>query len=274
MLNVDKLNIGSRWDGPELDNTINIAIQHELIDYLEIATPQCQSEPPIYHELPLLAHSTENPIASAYGLNPAIYNLVKKCADYYQSPWVGEHLCLLAPERTGALGYIINPIFTKEFMEIACDNVKLLQDTYQRPVAIELGPLYNFIGDYHDEIAFINDIAHKADCYLLFDISHFTVSNRNLNRADNYGYDTIDFERVIEIHITGIKKSQSFPVWHDDHNHVPDSDVLSLLSQIIPKLSNLKAITLELNRQENINDYLDSLKSIHKIVEKSISYEH
>lgn len=270
LLNMNKVNIGSRWDGPEINSTIKKAMQLDLIDYLEVSMPQCRNDIPWEFNMPVLAHSTENPIASAYGLNPEIIEVVKASADECDSPWVGEHLCLLSPDKSGALGYIINPIFTSDFMKISVENIKKLQEIYNRPVAIELGPMYNFVGDYDDEVSFINDIAEQANCHLLFDISHFTVSNRNLGRPDDYGYEKINWNRVIEIHITGIKKSNAFSVWHDNHNELPNDRLLSLLEIAITKAVNLKAITLEVNKQKVMSNYINVLSDIRERVQRGV----
>jgi uncharacterized protein len=264
-----KILVGARWDGHKQTNSFLEAKKENLLDYIELSAPLAMGDEPLELGIPMYAHSTENPIASAFGLNEQVMNAVKKCADQYESPWIGEHLCFLAPDQSGAVGYVINPICNNDFKNISVKNIKQLQNFYKRPLAIELGPFYNIVGSYTDEIDFINTIAQEANCGIILDISHLIVSNRNLKRPDMFGFDKIDKSRVWEIHITGIRKSATRNVWHDHHGTVPDEETYLMLVSTIKSFVNLKAITLEVDERSSISDFKRSLKRLKHIVSES-----
>jgi uncharacterized protein (UPF0276 family) len=156
---------------------------------------------------------------------------------------VGEHLAILSKENCGALGYVINPIYNEDFVKIAKRNVNDLVEFYQRPIAIELGPQYHLFGDGRTEMEFISEVAVGTGCGIILDITHLLISNHNLNRPRDFGIMSIPSSQVIEIHISGIRKTSNY--WHDVHGILPDAETMAFVSEVSQNFQNLKAITLE-----------------------------
>ena len=203
------------------------------IDYIEVNYPIPYGCDPYALGIPVLAHTSSNPTCSVHGINPAVARLVKEGAARSESPWIGEHLTWLGAAASGSLGYQINPLFTRGFKDVAVDNVRRLEAFYGRPVALELGPIYVAASDYESEMHFLADVAADADAPIILDVTHWQIANRNLGRAEDFGLDAWPAERVVELHVAGMRDG-SDGYWHDAHQQMPPDDVLSLVARLLP----------------------------------------
>ena len=267
----DKVSIGARWDHEDQTPSFKEAKDMGLISYAELNAPQTINEEPDEIGLPYYAHSTQNAIASAFKPNKKLLNTVKFLADKYNTPWVGEHLCFLSPDVGGSVGYVINPILNQDFKDIAVENANYISKHYKRPIALELGPFYNLIGDYESEIDFINDVARESNSFIILDVAHLIVSNLNLGRAEDFGFDKIDPDRVVEIHLANFRASNSGKSWHDFHGTAPNKTVLNILKNKINNFKNLKAITVEIDTRAGKVPFIETLQLVNKIVKESIN---
>ena len=254
--------IGARWDDAAQNERFCEAARRGLIDYAEVNFPVTDRETPAAFEIPILAHTSFNPLASAFGINEHVAAAVKQGADNANSPWVGEHLAWLGFEHQGALGYVFNPPFIEEFVEIAVANVRALGEYYARPVALELAPVYAKSGTFESELHYLNAVATRADCAIILDVAHWTISNRNLARASDFGLDVLDLDRVIEIHVAGVRRGVSSPYWHDAHALPLSDDILALARDVGRKLPQLKAVTFEHAVSAPLEDFYGSLERL------------
>ncbi len=268
---MNKIKFGVRWDTPNQNDRIKQLANKNLIDYIEVNLhcffPYRAKE----LDLQIYAHTSHNALASSSGLYLGNAKLVKEYADHVDSPWIGEHLAWLGfCQKGGSLGYLIQPIFSEEFLEISIKNIKFLQNFYGRKIAIELNHFYTYNSiNYKNEIAFISEVAKKSECYIIFDISHWIITNLNLCRKIDYGLMDLDHKRVIEVHVAGIRKSKSSNIWHDSHDNIPNQLVLSLTSEVLNLLltfKTLKAITLEHHENSSEKDFVRSVELIQGLI--------
>ena len=214
-------------------------------------------------------HANSNALSSPQGVDMAVAATVRDAALATNSPWVGEQLSLLSPGGTAALGYPINPLFTEEFAAISVMNAGQLTSFYRRPIALKLGPLYTHPqGDYRSEMHFLGEVALAANAFVILDLTHWAISNKNLRRAATFGFDHLPLNRVVELHIAGWRKSPVQNVWHDAHGELPSEEVLELLAAVLPHLPELKAVTLEQGMERSAEDFLLSLDRISTVVER------
>ena len=82
-----------------------------------------------------------------------------------------------------------------------------LRDYYGRPVALELGPIYTAATGFESEMHFLGWVAEAADTFVILDLAHWQIANRNLDRPGDYGLDAIDPARIIELHVAGMRPS-------------------------------------------------------------------
>jgi uncharacterized protein (UPF0276 family) len=253
------IELGARWDDRRQDARIVKAREQGLLDYIEVNFPISAAEDPFALGLPVLAHTSNNPVASAAGLDPDVVEAVRVGAEIADSPWVGEHLSWLSENRRGALGYVLTPILLPEFVEHAVANIETLRAAYGRPIALELGPAYGMYGAFESEMHFLGEVARRADTGIILDITHWVISNRNLGRPEGWGLDALDLDRIVELHVAGMRASNSGTFWHDAHGVKLDDDVVELLKKLSRELPGVKAVTFEHSMEGSEADFLSDL---------------
>lgn len=259
--------VGARWDEPTQCVRMNRAFRAGLIDYVEANYPVNSGQvPSVYPEIPIYIHCPINPLASPQGVNPRIAQQIRQAADDFDSPWIGEHLCWAGPDIEGRLGYIVSPLFCPEFVEVAVRNVRSLSAFYRRPIALELAPVYQRTGSMESEMHFLGAVAEEADSYIILDIAHWFISNRNLRRPVDYGIDQLPVQRVVELHIAGIRPGQDGRWWHDSHDRVPEQEIFDAVGDFVQRLPSVRAVTLEHADSAPESDFLKSLDMLRSVL--------
>lgn len=260
------IRVGARWDDPAQDPRIGAAHARGLIDYIEVNYPIPFGAAPAALGIPVLVHTSSNPTCSAEGISVNIARRIKEGADATNSPWIGEHLSWLGTAPTGSLGYQINPLFTEEFEQITVLNVRRLRDYYSRPVALELGPIYVQSTEYPSEMHFLGTVAEDADTKVILDVTHWQIANRNLDRPPEYGLDAIDPERIVELHVAGMRCGSDGRFWHDAHDVVPSREILDITETLVRDLPALEAVTFEHNPTAPEDDFFQCLEDINRVI--------
>lgn len=253
--------LGARWDDPIQNDRIARARDEGLLDYIEVNYPIPLASDPNALDLPVLAHTSSNPTCSIHGINPSVARLVKKGADRSESPWIGEHLTWLGSSATGSLGYQINPLFTRDFLDVAVENIARLKRYYGREVALELSPIYVAATDYESEMHFLDDVAAATGTMIILDVTHWQIANKNLGRPARYGLDALAPERIVELHVAGMRQG-SDGFWHDAHQSEPDETIVALVDELAHELPNLQAVTLEHHPSAPEEEFFSSLQPL------------
>jgi uncharacterized protein (UPF0276 family) len=256
--------LGARWDDQVQNERILEAFRRGLIDYIEVNYPNGIDADPHRLGIPILAHTSSNPLCSALGVDLNIAQRVKDGADRADSSWIGEHLSWLNIERTGSLGYQINPLFTPEFVEIAVLNIGRLRDYYRRPIALELGPIYVEATGCESEMHFLGGVAERADTGIILDIAHWQIANRNLERPADFGLAAIDRARIVELHVAGMRQGTDRRTWHDAHEIPPDEFVMDMTARLARELPSLKAVTFEHHPTAPVEDFYRCLAALRR----------
>lgn len=259
------LRLGARWDDPAQDERIARAKAAGSIDYIEVNWPIPYGAAPERLGLPIIAHTSANATCSVHGVNPAVAAFVRDGARAAGSPWVGEHLTWLGAASTGSLGYQINPLFTEDFKDVAVANVRRLAAYYGRKVALELGPIYLPATGLDSELHFLGAVAREADAAIILDVTHWTIANRNLGRSKDFGLEALDAERIVELHVAGMRQG-SDGFWHDFHENLPNDDVLAMTGRLVAELPALEAVTFEHHAAAPQDAFFEGLARIGAIV--------
>jgi uncharacterized protein (UPF0276 family) len=257
--------LGARWDDPSQDSRFAEARRRGLLDYAEVNFPVPWKADPDVLELPVFAHTSSNPTCSVHGINPDVAELVRTGANRANSPWIGEHLTWLGSADSGSLGYQINPLFTEEFLEIAVENIVALRDFYDRPIALELSPIYTGATGCESEMHFLADVATAADTTIILDVTHWQIANRNLDRPVDYGFDALPPERIIELHIAGMRQGRD-GIWHDAHQLPPPDEIFAMVETFTRTLPNLRAVTFEHNGSAPEADFYAGLERLRAFI--------
>lgn len=257
--------IGARWDEAGQDDRVSKARERGLIDYIEVNYPTAYDADPYALGIPVLAHTSSNPTCSVHGVNRTLASMVKAGADKADSPWVGEHLTWLGASEYGSLGYQINPLFTPEFRDLAVDNLTRLRDYYDRKIAIELSPIYVGATAYESEMHFLADVATAGDFDIILDVTHWQIANLNLERPEDYALDAMPADRIVELHVAGMRKG-SDEMWHDAHENLPSDEVYAVTDRLVDAFPNLNAITFEHHPNAPESDFFVGLERLNEVI--------
>lgn len=154
-------------------------------------------------KIPIILHGVSLSIGSADGLNLDYLAKLKTLAGRIEPLWVSDHLCWTGTSAHNSHDLLPLP-YTREALDIVCDNIDLAQETLGRPLLFENPSSYmTFPDDEMSEWEFIAQMARRSGCYLLLDINNIFVS------AHNHGFATQDYlaglplSRVRQIHLAG-----------------------------------------------------------------------
>ncbi len=166
------------------------------------------------------------------------------------SPWFAQDCayCFWQDDfsYSTSLGYFIPPIFNRASLNIAIERVREVQAVMPVPVAIEPPPMAFQIGTM-TLCDFFGELAEATDCAILLDMGHLVSYEMASGRRIAQELDHLPRERVIEVHIAGgrLRKAADGPVYVDAHEAPILDETWQMLRQMLPVLSNVKAVCFE-----------------------------
>lgn len=154
-------------------------------------------------DYPIVMHGVSLSIGSTAPLDHEYLASLKALAERVEPAWISDHLCW-----TGVHGINLHDLmpmpYTEEALKHVVERIGRVQDFLGRRIAIENVSSYvTFASSEMDEWSFVQEIAERADCWLLLDINNIFVS------AFNHDFDARSFlhsikpERVVQIHLAG-----------------------------------------------------------------------
>lgn len=152
---------------------------------------------------PVILHGVSMSIGSAHGLDAGYLAKLRSLADRIEPLWVSDHLCWTRTSAHNSHDLLPMP-YTKEALEVVCDNIDRAQTALGRAMLFENPSSYlTFPEDEMGEWEFIAAMARRTGCYLLLDLNNIYVS------ACNHGFDArtyvdgLPLDRVRQIHLAG-----------------------------------------------------------------------
>jgi uncharacterized protein (UPF0276 family) len=146
-------------------------------------------------------------------------------------------------------GTLLPPILCSESARSLAETVVSLREQSGLEVLPENPPAHVLVGDLHP-LAYFAEVAERADCGLLLDLSHLAIVQQALGLSPTTLLDTFPVERVVELHVAGGRafSAGSRMLVDDDHGpHVVDA-VWALLDALIPRATALRAVVVECER--------------------------
>jgi uncharacterized protein len=163
-------------------------------------------------------------------------------------PWTVEELAVRHIDGRYT-DFFFPCILNRECIKATIDNLNALHARVPGPLLPENPPCEFVVGDVH-LFDFMNEVAHGADCGLVLDLGHVWSYQLCKGRGDqpDHAIEKLDLSRVIEVHLAGARVD-AYPggrIYRDLHGAgaIPEES-LFLLRELMPKLPNLKAITIE-----------------------------
>ena len=189
----------------------DILIQKPPVDWFEIISENFMVHggrplsmlDAIRADYPIVMHGVSMSIGSTAPLDHDYLSALKALAERVEPAWISDHLCW-----TGVHGVNLHDLLPMPYTEEAIDHVVAriarVQDFLQRRIAIENVSTYvTFAESEMDEWTFVQEVAERADCWLLLDLNNIFVS------AFNHDFDAAAFlhaikpDRVVQIHLAG-----------------------------------------------------------------------
>ena len=157
----------------------------------------------IREHYPMVMHGVSLSIGSTDPLDIDYLRALKTLANEVQPEWLSDHLCWTSVQGINTHDLIPMP-YTEEAIEHIAGRIRQVQDLLGRQMLIENVSSYvSYTASQMTEWEFLDEVARRADCLLLFDINNIYVSARN------HGFDPLDYingidpARVRQFHLAG-----------------------------------------------------------------------
>jgi uncharacterized protein (UPF0276 family) len=171
----------------------------------------------ILEQYKVVQHGVSMYFGSSQPLNREHLRRLKRLLRRTGTPWLSDHLCWGSVD--GRYTHDLLPLpYTREAIEVAAANIRLVQDFLEVPVVLENVSSY---AEFHEsemtEWEFLTEVVERADCGILLDVNNIYVSSINHEFDPAEYVDYIPAERVAQIHIAGHSRYERFLL--DTHDH-------------------------------------------------------
>ncbi len=166
----------------------------------------------------VIPHGVTLSIGAVEKLDADYLARLKKLVRTLDPPYFTDHVCFCKASGLDLHDLLPMP-YTKESIEHVVPRIKRVQDTIEKPFALENVSSYlSYRASEMPEHEFIAELAERADCGILLDVNNVFVS------AFNHGFDAEQFidgipkDRVVQIHLAGHTDKGAYLLdTHSDH---------------------------------------------------------
>lgn len=154
-------------------------------------------------DYPIVMHGVSLSIASTAPLDLDYLSALKALAERIEPAWISDHLCWTGVD--GINLHDLMPIpYTREALDHVVERIARVQDFLGRRIALEnVSGYVTFAESEMDEWSFVQEVAERADCWLLLDINNIFVSAFNHDFDASAYLRAIPPERVVQMHLAG-----------------------------------------------------------------------
>lgn len=173
---------------------------------------------------------------------------IKELIDQFEPIYFEEDLGLWRHRNLFLGSHLLNPIMSKEAMDLTIENVNICKTILNIPIVIENPPIYWTEGDIDFWDYFLN-IANQSDCLIAFDVGHFIGYCKSLNKGAYFPKEeSAVWDKIITLHISGMKSWywNGIPVWIDRHSETFNSHIESITAFCLKRLRSLYCVLLEM----------------------------
>lgn len=155
------------------------------------------------------------------------------CIKEYSFVSVGFHVIGPRLEGIGKFGFSSHFVPTKYNEQKATSFIQRAQDCFQKPIWIEN---VNFYSKNKSEVfrtlESINTIAYSTNSKIIADLTHLFVDAHNVGIDETALIGSVDWGRVVEVHLAGTINSRD-GVMHDGHSQAVPLRVWKLFEKIV-----------------------------------------
>ena len=201
----------------------------------------------IRESYPLSMHGVGMSLGSWDGVDQNHLDALAELVMRYQPQQVSEHLSW--SQFNGIFLNDLLPLpYHKESLKLMSRNIERVQEALGRKILIENPSAYI---DYHEsswsEPEFLKELVSRTGCGLLLDVNNIYVSACNQG-FDSYQYlESIPFEAIAEIHLSGhtLQKIGEWDIRIDDHGSMVKEPVWDLFRHTLGKLEQARPVLIE-----------------------------
>jgi len=216
----------------------------------------------IRQDYPMVMHGVSMSIGSTDPLNTAYLEKLKILIDRVEPKWISDHLCWTAVNHINSHDLLPLPYNETTIVHIV-DRIKQVQDKIGRQMLIEnLSSYVTYNNSEMPEWQFVNEIAKRADCYILLDINNIFVSANNHHFEPKEYVNGIDSDRVMQFHLAGHSYNGQMII--DTHDHDVCDPVWDLYAFSLDRFG---AVSTMIERDDNIPPF-EELRQELAIAEK------
>jgi uncharacterized protein len=200
----------------------------------------------------MVMHGVSMSIGSTDPLNASYLQKLKQLIDRVEPQWISDHLCWTAVDHINSHDLLPLP-YNEPTIDHIVDRIKQVQDIIGRQMLIEnLSSYVTYNNSEMPEWEFVNEIAKRADCYILLDINNIFVSANNHHFEPQDYVNGIDSERVMQFHLAGHSYNGDMII--DTHDHDVCDPVWELYEYTLRRFG---AVSTMIERDDNIPSFIE-----------------
>jgi hypothetical protein len=201
-------------------------------------------------DYPMVMHGVSMSIGSTDPINIRYLAKLKTLMERVEPKWFSDHLCWTSVNHINSHDLLPLPYNEATITHIV-DRIQQVQEYMGRQMLIEnLSSYVTYDESEMTEWEFVNEIARRADCYLLLDINNIFVSANNHHFIPEQYIDGIDSDRVMQFHLAGHSYSGDMII--DTHDHPVCDPVWELYEYALQRFG---AVSTMIERDDNIPDF-------------------
>jgi uncharacterized protein len=212
----------------------------DQIDFVEVITDQFLDGSRAHDEVreicdtfPVIPHGISLSVGSAAGIRPDYLRKIKQVSDITGSAYYSEHLCMTSAPGL-EIGHLAPLALTEDMLERTIRNVKIVQDTLEKPLILEnVTYLFAIPGEEMTQAEFFERMVEATGCGVLLDVTNVFIN------STNHGFDPVDFlasmplESVVQIHLAGGFWSHEILI--DSHSEPVQEESWVLLKELVAR---------------------------------------
>ncbi|PCJ31360.1 MAG: hypothetical protein COA90_06310 [Gammaproteobacteria bacterium] len=206
----------------------------------------------IREDYPMVMHGVSMSIGSTDPLNKRYLQKLKQLIDRVEPQWISDHLCWTTVDHINSHDLLPLP-YNEATIDHIADRIKQVQDSIGRQMLIEnLSSYVTYNNSDMTEWEFVNEIAKRADCYILLDINNIFVSANNHHFEPQDYVNGIDSDRVMQFHLAGHSYNGDMII--DTHDHDVCDPVWQLYEYALRRFG---AVSTMIERDDNIPPFVE-----------------
>lgn len=229
-----------------------------LLDFVEYSAPldveETRAHASLFAELeqklsqvPVLFHPVHLNLYGPWLEAPQQLRALNKHARAVGSPWVGNDVGWWHADGEPFPGYLyISPPLNEAGLENAVAHAEHVQSHLSVPLVLENPAVIAVRGQMH-VLDFMAALHARTQRPMLLDLGHLYSHQLARGLPLTSGFDGFPFEHVLELHIAGgvVSANGSRRFYVDDHTQPVREELFELLEALLPRCTNLKALTFE-----------------------------